>query len=175
MNVDDILKRAVVIYCTRYGSTAEVAEALGDGLGIPVKKVTDFKSNADLEPYDLIFLGAPIYYDDVLDDMKKFTHAFYPVLDEKKKILFTVFGAIKGHLQRDYADNFAKSFTKAPLITINFLGRATKDTMSVDDYEFLEFFYTNRLNLPLQDFDYFGSNDLPAAIEKIRQVIVDKV
>ena len=174
MNVDDILRRAVVIYCTRYGSTAEVALALADGLGIPAKKTTDFKTNADLEPYDLVFLGAPIYYDDVLDEMKKFVHAFYPVLDEKHKILFTVFGAIKGHLQRNYADNFARSFTNAPMITINFLERATKDTMSVDDYEFLEFFYTNRLNMPLQDFDYFGSNNFEDAVAKIRQVIVEK-
>ncbi len=139
MNVEDILKKAVVIYCTRYGSTAEVAQTLADGLGIPAKKLSDFQTGGDLEPYDLIFLGAPIYYDDVLDEMKVFVQGLYPELEERKKILFTVFGAIRGKLQRDYADRFAGYFTKAPLLTINFLGRATKDTMSERDYEFMAF------------------------------------
>jgi len=174
MNVDDILKKAVVIYCTKYGSTAEVAQTLADELGVRLKKTSDFKSNADLEPYDFFILGAPIYYDRVFVEMKKFIHTFYPLLEERKKILFTVSGAIKGHLHRDYADHFASNFTKPPLITINFLGRATKDTISVDDYEFLEFFYTNRLNMPMQDFDYFGSNNFEKAAEKIRQVIKEK-
>ncbi len=174
MNVDDILKRSVVIYCTRYGSSAEVAEALADGLGIQAKKVSDFQSAADLAPYDLIFLGAPIYYDDVLDEMKVFIQAFYPELDEKKKILFTVFGAIRGKLQRDYADNFANYFSKAPLITINFMGRATRATMSEKDREFLELFYKNRLQMELEDFDFFGKNNFDNAVQKIRQVIIER-
>jgi menaquinone-dependent protoporphyrinogen IX oxidase len=174
MNVDDILKRSVVIYCTRYGSAAEVAQTLADGLGIPAKKTSDIQSGADLAQYDLIFLGAPIYYDDVLDEMKVFVQALYPELEEKKKILFTVFGAIRGKLQRDYADRFAGYFTKKPLLTINFLGRATKDTMSERDHEFMVFFYKNRLKMDLEDFDYFGKNDFDKTVQKIRQTLVEK-
>jgi menaquinone-dependent protoporphyrinogen IX oxidase len=174
MNVDEILKRSVVIYCTRYGSSAEVAEALADGLGIHAKKVSDIQSAADLAAYDLVFLGAPIYYDDVLDEMKVFIQAFYPELDEKKKILFTVFGAIRGKLQRDYATNFAGYFSKAPILTINFMGRATRGTMSDKDWKYMQLFYANRLKMEFEDFDYFGQNDMPKTIEKIRATIVEK-
>jgi menaquinone-dependent protoporphyrinogen IX oxidase len=174
MNVDDILKRAVVIYSTRYGSTAEVAQTLADGLGIHAKKVGEIQSAADLEPYDLVFLGAPIYYDDVLDEMKMFVQALYPELEQKKKVLFTVFGAIRGKLQRDYADRFAGYFSQAPMLTINFLGRATKDTMSERDHGFMVYFYNNRLKMEFEDFDYFGKNDFEATVQKIRSTLVEK-
>lgn len=174
MNVDDVLKKSVVIFSTKYGTTQEVAQTMADQLGIPIKRTSDFESVDDLAQYDLVFLGAPIYYDDIHDDMKMFIHSFYPELDEKKKILFSVFGAVKGHLQRDYAEKFAGYFSKKPLLTVNFLGRARKDTMSQEDYKLLWVFYRNRLKTNMKDFDYFGQNNFENAAKAVRKAIQEK-
>jgi menaquinone-dependent protoporphyrinogen oxidase len=55
--------RILVAYATRYGSTAEVAEAIGDelrkaGVAVDVRPVTEV---SDLSPYSAAIIGSPIY------------------------------------------------------------------------------------------------------------------
>lgn len=56
-------ERILVAYATRYGSTAEVAEAIGDelrrsGADVDVKPVNEVQ---DLSPYRAAVIGSPIY------------------------------------------------------------------------------------------------------------------
>ena len=53
----------LVAYATRYGSTAEVAEAVGDelrkaGAEVDVQPISDVQ---DLSPYRAVIIGSPIY------------------------------------------------------------------------------------------------------------------
>lgn len=55
--------RILVAYATRYGSTAEVAEAIGDelrkaGETVDVRPITGV---TDLSPYRAVIIGSPIY------------------------------------------------------------------------------------------------------------------
>ncbi|WP_214020743.1 flavodoxin domain-containing protein [Methanoculleus sp.] len=55
--------RILVAYATRYGSTAEVAEAIGDvfrkaGVEVDVRPVNEVR---DLSPYRAAVIGSPIY------------------------------------------------------------------------------------------------------------------
>ena len=55
--------RILVAYATRYGSTAEVAEAIGDelrkaGVAVDVQPVSEVQ---DLSPYRAAIMGSPIY------------------------------------------------------------------------------------------------------------------
>ncbi len=55
--------RILVAYATRYGSTAEVAEAIGDelrkaGVAVDVRPVSEVQ---DLSPYRAAIIGSPIY------------------------------------------------------------------------------------------------------------------
>jgi menaquinone-dependent protoporphyrinogen IX oxidase len=165
------MARAIIYYATKYGSTQEIAEALGEKLGIPSKNVMYVTDGSELDQYDVIILGSPIYYDDICENMKHFLTSFFIKIGGKKLITYAVYGATKGHLDRNYAQTFADYFSPAPQIALMFLGRATKESLSKDDYRKLEIFYKNRLNAELTDFDYFDENKLDIAAEKIKEII----
>ena len=165
------MTRAIIYYSTKYGSTQEIAENLGEKLGIPSKNVMYVKDGSELDQYDLLILGSPIYFDDIHADMKHFLTSFFIKIGGKKLITFAVYGATKGHLDRDYAKTFAEYFSPAPVLSLKFLGRATKESLSQDDFRKLEVFYRNRLNSELADFDYFDENRLDKAAEDINKII----
>ena len=68
---------AIIIYATRYGSTREIAEMMGEKLEIPIRNVTEITDNSELKQYDYLILGTPIYFDDIYEDMKHFLTSFF--------------------------------------------------------------------------------------------------
>ena len=71
------MARALVVYCTKYGSTAEVAQAIADGLGADI---ADMVNMPDIHLYELIVVGSPIYTGDYLPIAIEF-------LDANKQLL----------------------------------------------------------------------------------------
>ncbi len=169
---DTMTHHAIILYATRYGSTREIAEMMGEKLEIPIKNVTEISSRAELEQYDYIILGTPIYFDDIYEDMKHFLTSFFITIGQKKLITYAVYGAVKGYLEKDYGKDFGEYFQPPPLLSLSFLGRATKSSLSEEDYRKLEIFYNNRLNEELNDFDYFDENKIDAVVEEIKNLIV---
>ncbi len=165
------MRRTIVLYATKYGSTQEVAESLAEKLDIPSKNVSNVNNISELEQYDTLILGAPIYYDDIFEDMKHFINSFFIKIGEKKSITFVVYGAVKGHLDKDYAQDFANYFQPNPALTFGFLGRATRSALSSEDYRRLDIFFKNRLNAELSEFDYFDENRLDEAVQKIKEIL----
>jgi menaquinone-dependent protoporphyrinogen IX oxidase len=169
---DTMTHHAIILYATRYGSTREIAEMMGEKLEIPIKNVTEIANSSELEQYDYIILGSPIYFDDIYEDMKHFLTSFFITIGQKKLITYAVYGAVKGYLERDYGKDFGNYFQPSPLLSLSFLGRATKSSLSEEDYKKLELFYNNRLNEELNDFDYFDENKIDAVVEEIKNLIV---
>jgi menaquinone-dependent protoporphyrinogen IX oxidase len=167
----DSMTRGLVLFATKYGSTQELAETLAEKLGFTAKNVMQFEDGSELDQYDVLVLGSPIYYDDICDDMKHFITSFFFKLGDKKLVTFSVYGATKGYLETDYAAKFANYFDPKPALSVMFLGRATKSSLSEADYRKLQIFYRNRLNAELSDFDYFDENKVDFVVEKIKEVI----
>jgi menaquinone-dependent protoporphyrinogen IX oxidase len=165
------MTRAIIYYATKYGATQEIAEKFGELLGAPTKNVMHVSDGSEIDQYDTLILGSPIYFDDIFEDMKHFLTSFFIKIGAKKLITFAVYGATKGYLDKNYAQVFADYFSPSPVISLMFLGRATKESLSDEDYKKLEIFYKNRLNAELSDFDYFDENRLEIAAGKIKEVI----
>ena len=165
------MSRGIVLYATRYGSTQEIAETLANKLDFDSKNVMYIDDGSILDEYDQIILGSPIYYDDIVEDMKRFISSFFIKLGGKKLFTFAVYGATKGKMDIDYAAKFADYFSPQPAIAVAFLGRATKSSLNKKDYKYLQIFYKNRLKADLSDFDYFDENKIDIVVEKIKQAM----
>jgi menaquinone-dependent protoporphyrinogen IX oxidase len=162
------MTRGLVLYATKYGSTQEIAEKLADKLEFQSKNVNEIVDSSELDQFDMLVLGSPIYFDDIHEDMKHFINSFYINLGGKRMVTFSVYGATKGYLDTDYAARFANYFDPKPALSLLFLGRATQSSLGADDYKKLQIFYKNRLNAELSDFDYFDENKIEIIAEKIK-------
>jgi menaquinone-dependent protoporphyrinogen IX oxidase len=167
MKVEDALKRSVVLYATRYGSTKEIAEMVADKLGIKANDISAIKKPEDLDCYDVVVLMSPIYADTVLEEMRMFIKTYFIQIKAKKLFTIAVYGAVEGYLKANYADEFARFFENAPVKSFTVLGRATKATLSKEDYKRLWVFYKDRLKASLKDFDYIDEKRIEAIAEKI--------
>jgi menaquinone-dependent protoporphyrinogen IX oxidase len=165
------MSRGIVIYATRYGSTQEIAENIANKLDFESKNVMYIDDASELDEYDKIILGSPIYYDDICEEMKRFISSFFIKLGGKKLFTFAVYGATKGRLDIDYATKFANYFNPHPVISVAFLGRATKTSLTEKDYKNLQIFFKNRLESDLSDFDYFDENKVDVVVEKIKEAM----
>jgi len=71
------MKKALVAYVSRTGKTEKMAGLIAEGIRLSgneavVKKVSDIKSEKDLEGYDGYVFGCPTYHRDMTASMKKF-------------------------------------------------------------------------------------------------------
>ncbi len=84
--------RILVAYSTKYGSTAEVAEAVastlgGDGHVVDLKLMKDVTS---LAGYRAVFLGTAIYMGHIHADARRFLAAHQPALQKLSVALFAL-------------------------------------------------------------------------------------
>ena len=81
-----------IFFLSKYGSTAQYANWIGEGTGLPV---FDIKSaNADPSQYDFLVLGSPIIYYKVFN--RKWVKKNLTSFENKPVIFFTVSGAPSG-------------------------------------------------------------------------------
>ncbi len=112
------MTRALVVYCTKYGSTAEVAQAIADGLGADIADMVDMP---DIHLYELIVVGSPIYTGDYLPIAIEFLDANKQLLGVRKVAAFITAAAdtepqvgLTGEVdpllytQQDYAEGLAR-------------------------------------------------------------------
>ena len=85
-------KRVLVAYGSRYGSTAEIAERIGtvladEGYAVDVTQSTDVK---DVDSYDAVVVGCPVYSGEWLDDVKAFVKSNASMLGSLPTAIFAV-------------------------------------------------------------------------------------
>ncbi|RZB35796.1 MAG: hypothetical protein SRB2_02788 [Desulfobacteraceae bacterium Eth-SRB2] len=71
------MKKVLVAYYSRTGNTEKMAEYIGEGIRITendaeLKKISEIKSEKDLEGYDGFIFGCPTYHRDLTAGMKTF-------------------------------------------------------------------------------------------------------
>lgn len=86
------MTKILVAYATKYGSTGDIARAIGETLAetgaetgvLPVRQVTDVR------PYDRVVLGTPVFMGRPMRAAVRFASRFGPELRQKKTALFSV-------------------------------------------------------------------------------------
>jgi flavodoxin len=71
------MKKVLVAYDSRTGKTEQMAESIAEGIRMAgheaeLKKITQIKSEAELQGYDAYVFGSPTYHRDMIGTMKTF-------------------------------------------------------------------------------------------------------
>ena len=87
------MKNVLVCYLSRTGNTKKMAEFLAEGVRMTgntakLKKISEIKSEKDLEGYDGFAFGCPTYHRDITEGMKRFLF-----MAEKAKLVGKIGGA----------------------------------------------------------------------------------
>ena len=99
--------KGAIFFSSKYGSTAQYANWIAEGTGLPVFDMKD--TNADPSQYDFLVLGSPIIYYKVFSH--KWVKRSLANFENKPVIFFTVSGAPAGaKLDRWIADCLPANF-----------------------------------------------------------------
>ena len=99
--------KGAIFFSSKYGSTAEYAEWIGQATGLPVFNIKD--TNADPSTYDFLILGSPIIYYKL--SIHKWVKKHLNRLAHKPIIFFSVSGAPAGaKLDGWIANSLPKNF-----------------------------------------------------------------
>jgi flavodoxin len=71
------MKKIVIVFASRTGKTQMMAEYIAEGIRFSgndavIKKISEIKSEKDLDRYDGYVFGCPTYHRDMTEGMKKF-------------------------------------------------------------------------------------------------------
>ncbi len=96
-----------IFFSSKYGSTAQYANWIGETTGLPVFDVKD--ANADPSKYDFLILGSPVIYYKLT--IHKWVKRHLVSIDSKPIIFFSVSGAPAGpKLDGWIADSLPENF-----------------------------------------------------------------
>ena len=113
-------ERILVAYATRYGSTLEVAEKVGEilhdsGLKVEVRPAQNVFS---LEPYRAVVLGAPVFIGSLQKDIKRFLAKHQQAL-ERMPVAFFALGPLDALAEMDGAvEQLDKELAKFPWLKL---------------------------------------------------------
>ena len=174
------MTKCLVVYASKYGATRDVAQAIADGLGADLASAVD---QPDVQPYDLLVVGSPIYSGTYLESITDFIEANRKTLVHRKVAAFICAAAdqevafgLTGetgdlYTQQDYADGLAELAGGDIISCRGFGGRLIPDQLDKHDRSTLDWFYRYLMREPLKGFDLL---DLPAAYrwgEELREIV----
>ena len=143
-------KGVIIIYASRYGSTARTAEWIAEGMGGKAVAVP-LNDAGDLRSYEKVILGSGIYFDQLHQDMSAFLETRGEEVRKKLLAIFVVCGTPPDQAQ-GYLDKFAEKCKATPLLMKAFNGWTKKELLSPEDYKSLEDYYKS-INEPFDNYD----------------------
>jgi menaquinone-dependent protoporphyrinogen IX oxidase len=143
-------KSVAIIYASRYGSTAQTAEWIAEGMEGKAA-VLSIKDAGDLKAYRIIILGSGIYFDQLHPDMSAFLETRGDEVKDKLLAAFIVCGTPPEQAQ-GYLDMFAEKCKAKPLLMRAFGGWIKKELLSPEDSKSLEDYYKS-INEPFNNYD----------------------
>ncbi len=151
MGTENKVKKVAVVYGSRYGSTAQTAEWIAQGIGEGAR-VIDVEKIEDLGQVDHVVLGSGIYGGKITTKLQAFIDANKEILKQKVIGVFVVCGA-KGPHAKNYASSLAAQFEKPINLKQHFGGWQKKKLLSEKDLKLLEGYY-QKINKPFRDYDH---------------------
>lgn len=162
--------KCLVVFGSKYGSTAEVAAAIADGMGADLANVA---AHPDIRPYDVVVLGSPIYGGNYMQAVRDFVRSNRPLLAKRRVAAFITAAAtwempegLTGDVdegvftQQEYADGLAKMTGGQVIESRGFGGRLDPEALDDSDRGVLEWFYHYLMKRPFEGFDEI---DIPEA------------
>jgi len=144
-------KSVVIIYGSRYGSTARTAEWIAEGMAGKAA-VVSAKDAGDLGGYAKVILGSGIYGDMLHADMIAFLEKRGEEVRGKILALFVVCG-MPPDQAGGYLEMFAAKCGVKPLLAKAFSGWMKKELLSPEDFQGLEKYYQS-VNYPFENYDH---------------------
>ena len=173
--------KCLVVYGSKYGSTAEVAAAIADGLGADLANAA---SQPDIRAYDVVVIGSPIYGGNYMQGVRDFVRSNKPLLSKRRVAAFITAAAgwdtpmgLTGDeddgvfTQQEYADGLARMTGGQVIESRGFGGRLDPDALDTMDHGVLDWFYRYLMKRPLEGFDDI---DIPEAYrwgEALREAV----
>jgi menaquinone-dependent protoporphyrinogen oxidase len=137
------VKKILVCYSTRYGSTGEIAGMIGEELDLTGYKVTVSPISEVKNPgaYDAVVIGSPLYMGKWLAEARDFVSRFRHPLNERPVAVFSVGYSLKDRTMTHFrsgedALDAIRIFIN-PISTGFFPGRVDPDLMSPADKEMI--------------------------------------
>ena len=158
-------KGTVIIYASRYGSTARTAEWIAEGMEGKAA-VVSVKDVGDLKAYKNIILGSGIYFDQLHPDMSAFLETRGEEVRNKLLAVFVVCGTPPDQAQ-GYLNLFAEKCKVHPRLMRVFGGWIKRELLSPEDNKSLEAFYKS-INQPLKNYD---STDKAKCLEFGKEIL----
>jgi menaquinone-dependent protoporphyrinogen IX oxidase len=143
-------QNAVIVYGSRYGSTAQTARWIAEGMGGKAD-VFAAKDTENLDAYRYVILGSGIYFNDLHEDMLAFLNANKEAIKDRVIAVFIVSGTPPPEAQA-YLDKFVNKCEAQDPLTRAFLGWLKKELLTPEDLKGVEDFYET-VNQPFEDFD----------------------
>jgi menaquinone-dependent protoporphyrinogen oxidase len=143
-------KSVVIIYGSRYGSTAQTAAWIAEGMAGKAD-VVSARDAGDLSGYEKVVLGSGIYNGAVHADMAAFLEKKGAEAKGKLIALFVVCG-MPPDQAGEYLEMFAEKCQAKPLLARAFNGWMKKEILSPEDFKGLEEYYTSA-NYPFENYD----------------------
>jgi menaquinone-dependent protoporphyrinogen oxidase len=175
------MSKSIVVYASRYGSTREVAQAIADGLGADIQSVL---GHPDIEPYDLVVLGSPIYSGTYLPAMQRYLRNNAELLRTKKIAAFITAAAdeqvnvgLTGDedemiwTQGQFADGLAEMAGGDVVAARGFGGRLIVEELDAPDRAALEWIYHFLMKKPLEGFDLLDPAEAYRWGEDLRDIV----
>jgi menaquinone-dependent protoporphyrinogen IX oxidase len=144
-------KSVVIVYGSRYGSTAQTAEWIAEGMKGQAAVVAA-KDAGDLNGYEKVVLGSGIYNGMLHVDMASFLEKKGVEVKDKIIALFVVCG-MPSDQAGGYLDMFAEKCQAKPLLTRAFNGWMKKEILSPEDFKGLEDYYKSA-GYPFENYDH---------------------
>lgn len=149
-------KRVLVAYDSKHGSTADIAEKIGDVLcenGFRVDMRPALKVE-DISPYDAIVIGSPLYYATFLPGALKFLERHKNILAVKKVALFVTSTSVDketGMVNKNHLSLIYSVLKKFPEIKI-----IEPIGLMPGKFYFKEIFPVEVINFKQADYDEVG-------------------
>ena len=158
-------KGAVIIYASRYGSTARTAEWIAEGMEWKAVAIS-LKDAGDLRAYKQVVLGSGICFDQLYPDMSAFLETRGEEVRNKLLAVFVVCGTPPDQAQ-GYLDMFAEKCKAKHLLMKAFSGWIKKELLSPEDRKSLEDYYKS-INEP---FENYNNTDKAKCLEFGKEIL----
>jgi len=170
-------KRGLVVFSSKYGSTAEYATLIAQKLGTEALRASEAPSEA-VYWADFIVLGSPIYSYSVLPEMEEFLEKERQTLAGKPLAAFVVCGDARWNPNAEEGGNknlekLTRFLPSEPFAVAVLGGRMRMEDLDEEDGPRIRAF-RERTGREATGYDRMNLGDIDPFVEEIKKVLRDK-